>query len=320
MRVNRRLLYSGVFFTAIGGVLVAVDVHAVDTATITEALRLWPIAILAIGLGLILRRTRLSVPGGILAAALPGLLLGGGFAVAPRIAVDCGAGGVPSSVATQQGVFSGPARVSVRTGCGRIDVTTAPGASWQFQPSDISTRTPIVDASAASLSIDAGGYDGWHSFDKSRDAWRLTLPTSRIDELVLIVNAGLGRVSLPGGQIDRIGVTANAAETIVDLSATSVASISGTVNAGLLSFQLPATADILASMRVNAGMLQVCAPPGLGLHIHHTGVLNTISVNGLRQTGADWQSPGYASATYHADMTITVDLGSVEIDPIGGCK
>ena len=94
MRINRRLLYWGVFFAAIGGVLVAVDVRAVDTTTIADALRLWPLAIVAIGLGLVLRRTCLSVPGGMLAAAVPGLLLGGGFALAPRIAVDCGASGV----------------------------------------------------------------------------------------------------------------------------------------------------------------------------------------------------------------------------------
>jgi hypothetical protein len=320
MRVNRRLLYSGVFFTAIGAVLVAVDVHAVDTTAIADALRLWPLAIVAIGVGLILRRTRLSLPGGMLAAALPGLLLGGGFAVAPRIAVDCGAGSAPSSAATQQGVFAAPARVSVRTACGRIDVTTAPGAGWQFQASDTSTRTPTVDESTTSLSIDAGGYDGSHGFDMSRDAWRLTLPTSPIEELGFVVNAGLGRIALSGAQIGRLDMTTNAAETTVDLSSASVASVSGTVNAGLLSLHLPATTDVVGSMRVNAGMLQVCAPTGLGLQIHHTGVLNNISVNGLRQTGADWQSPGYASAIYHADLTITVDLGNVEIDPIGGCK
>ena len=65
---------------AMGGVLVAVDVRAVDTTIIADALRLWPFAFVAIGLGLVLRRTRLSVPGGMLAAAVPGLC----WAVASR--------------------------------------------------------------------------------------------------------------------------------------------------------------------------------------------------------------------------------------------
>lgn len=64
MRVNRRFLYLGVLLAAMGGVLVAVDVRAVDTTIIADALRLWPFAFVAIGLGLVLRRTGLSVPGG----------------------------------------------------------------------------------------------------------------------------------------------------------------------------------------------------------------------------------------------------------------
>lgn len=320
MRVNRRFLYWGVFLVAIGGVLVAVDVRAVDTTTIGDALRLWPLAFVAIGLGLILRRTRFSVPGGMLAAAVPGLLLGGGFALAPRISVDCGAGGAPSSVATHQGVFDGPARISVATGCGRLVVDTAPGGGWQLRTSDTSSRTPIIDASTRALSIDAGGQDGWHGFETNRDSWQLTLPTAPIDDLSFVINAGEGLVSLPGAQIGRLDLTTNAAKTTVDLSEASVSNVSGTVNAGMLSFRLPATADIVASMRVNAGALQVCAPSGLGLRIHHTGVLSGISVNGLQQTGADWQSSDYASAAHHADLNVNVNLGDVEINPIGGCK
>ena len=73
MRVNRRFLNWGVFLVAIGGVLVVADLAAVDSATIADALALWPLAIIAIGVGLILRRTRFNVAGGMLAAAIPGL-------------------------------------------------------------------------------------------------------------------------------------------------------------------------------------------------------------------------------------------------------
>lgn len=319
MRVNRRLLYWGVFFAAIGGVLVAVDVRAVDTTTVAEALRFWPLAVVAIGLAIVLRRTTMSVPSGMLAAAVPGLLLGGGFALAPRIAVDCGAGGTTPAVATQQGVFTSPARISVTTGCGSIVVNTAAGSGWQFQTSDAANRTPIVDATADSLSIDAGGHD-WHGFDTLHDAWSLTLPTGSIDQLSLVVNAGRGSLDLRGAQIGHLDLRTNAAETTVDLSAGTVADITGTVNLGRLSFHLPATSDVTGSMDVNAGLLEVCVPDGLGVRLHHTGTFGGIRVDGLQQTGRDWQSPGYATAAHHADLNVKVNIGSVEINPIGGCK
>ena len=90
MRVNRGLLYAGVFLVAIGSVLVAADIGLIDTARLTDALRLWPLAVIAIGASLVLRRSRFSLQGGMLAAALPGLLLGAAIAIAPTYIPDCG--------------------------------------------------------------------------------------------------------------------------------------------------------------------------------------------------------------------------------------
>src|SRR5258705_8783469 len=94
MQVNRRFLYWGIFFVAIGGILVASDLRAVDTPTLTDVLRLWPLALVAIGLSVVLRRTRLSLPGLMLAAAVPPLVVGGALAAAPRVLGDFGAPGV----------------------------------------------------------------------------------------------------------------------------------------------------------------------------------------------------------------------------------
>jgi hypothetical protein len=223
-------------------------------------------------------------------------------------------------VATHEGVFDGPARVSVATGCGVLVVDTAPGAGWMFDAGTAAGRTPAITASARSLSIDAGRQADWNGFDDELDPWRLTLPTSAIEDLSIVVNAGEGRVSLPDAQIGHLDLTTNAAKTTVDLSEASVTSLTGTVNAGMLSFDLPATANVVGSLEVNAGALEVCAPSGLGLRVRHTGELSGFSVSGDHQTGAAWQSPDYASATYRADLNIDVNLGNVEIDPIGGCK
>jgi hypothetical protein len=90
MRLNRTLLYTGVFVTAVGVALLAVDVGQVDTASLIQILGLWPLAVIAAGVGLVVRRTPLSLVGGLLAVALPGLLLGGILALGPRLAVDRG--------------------------------------------------------------------------------------------------------------------------------------------------------------------------------------------------------------------------------------
>ncbi|HEX2753966.1 MAG TPA: hypothetical protein VHM48_00795 [Candidatus Limnocylindrales bacterium] len=320
MRVNRRFLYWGVFLVAIGGVLVAADLTTDDRGFILNALRLWPLAVVAIGLGLVLRRTRFSLPGGLLAAAVPGLVLGGAFAVAPHLAVDCGATGSPSSSATRQGSFDGPARISVSTGCGSLVVDTASGSAWRLDAGNAGSRSPIVDASAHSLSIDADGAEGWHVFDRTRDVWRLTVPTTAIDDLSLAVNAGTGRISLTGARIGTLDLTTNAAQASVDLTGATLATLTGVVNAGMTSIRLSETADVVGSMEVNAGSLQVCAPTGLGLSVHHSGALSGMQINGLHEAGANWHSPDYASAAHRADLNVTVNLGSVEINPIGGCK
>jgi hypothetical protein len=320
MRMNRRFLYWGIFLVAIGGVLVAADIGRIDSETIASGLRLWPLALVAIGVGIIARRTRFSLPGGMLAAAVPGLLIGGGFAIAPRIALDCGAPGAVATSTIHDGVFDGPARVAIQTACGTLDVSTAPGGAWHFDDGNTAGRAAILEATSRSLSIDSGRKDGLHFEDFGRDEWQVSLPTTRIDDLSFVVNAGRGRIALPGATVGHLAMTTNAAETSVDLSATALESLTANVNAGRLTFRLASTADIVGSMDVNAASLEVCVPSDLGVRIHHSGALSGFTVDGRHQPGADWRSPNYTSAAHRADLTVDVNLGNVAINPIGGCK
>jgi hypothetical protein len=91
MRLNRTLLYTGVFLLAVGSAIALADLGQLTTAALTDALRLWPLAVIAIGLGIALRRTQASLATGLLAAALPGLILGGALVTAPRLATERGA-------------------------------------------------------------------------------------------------------------------------------------------------------------------------------------------------------------------------------------
>jgi len=320
MRVNRRFLYWGILLVAIGGVLVAADVRAIDTATLTDALRLWPLAVVAIGLSIVLRRTSFSLPALVFAAAIPGLVVGGAMAIGPRFAGDCGVRGEPVSAAPAQGTFDGPATVAVRSGCGSINVKTAPGNAWRLDAGNTSGRTPTVNSAARSLSIDATIDDESRFLDAGRDAWALTLPTSDIDSLALIVTAGHGQIDLTGAKIRDLALTVNAAELVVDASAASIAELSTVTNVGSLSMRLPASSDLVGSFRVGAGELRICAPPGLGLRVSTTGVARHVTVAGLQETGRNWENAEFASAPHRAYLNVSVSFGTVRINPIGGCR
>jgi hypothetical protein len=321
MRVNRKFLYWGIFLVATGGVLVAADLTTFDAGAIGDALRLWPLAIIAIGLGLVLRRTRFAVAGGMLAAAVPGLVLGGAFALAPRISVACGPdAATAATTTTRTGTFDGTARVRVTTGCGALVVDTADGSGWQLVASNPSTRPATIDAGPAGLTIDAGGGHDWHLFDRGHDSWHLTVPTSPIADLTLAVNAGTGRIDLGGAHVDTLHLTTNAASATIDLSGASVAHLTAELNAGAQTLRLSGTSDVVGAFDVNAGSLEICTPPGLGLMVQHKGALSGIRINGRDMGGPAWESDDDATAAYHALLTITANLGSAEINPIGGCK
>ena len=90
MQIKRGFLYAGVFLAVIGIVLLAADWAIANTPTLTAILQLWPLAVLALGVGLVARRTRYGLAAGLAAAALPGLLVGSAMAVAPRFTAECG--------------------------------------------------------------------------------------------------------------------------------------------------------------------------------------------------------------------------------------
>jgi hypothetical protein len=320
MRVNRAFIYAGLFLVAIGGVIVAADLGSVDAATLGDGLRLWPLAIIAIGLGLALRRSRAGLSAGILAAAMPGLLVGSAVAIAPRYAGTCGAHDVPAPVQTQVGTFDGPATIGVVSGCGSLTVGTQPGNAWRLDYGTTTVYAPRVNASPDSLSIDVGGRDEWHVFEGGRDTWQVWVPTDPIESLVIVANASHAQINLPGAQMQALRVTGNASDVHVDLTSTSVATLNARSNAGQLGLELPTAGDVSGTLRADAGALFICGPEDLGLHLQLSGQPREVRVDGLQQSGSVWESPNYATATHHADLDVRVELGYVEINPIGGCK
>ena len=319
MTVNRRFLSWGVFLVAAGAVTLLAQGDAVSNDVVAQALRLWPVAIIALGVGLLLRRTRFGLAGGLLAAAMPGLLLGGLIVAVPRFVPGCDGIG-PTTFDTRQGTFAGAASVDLTLACGDLTVTTVPGTGWQLQSGNAGGATPAVDVSGNRLSVTSAGERRSFGFTPGGDAWRLALPAASTVDLTAEVSAGRGRFDLAGAQLGNVRLDVNAAEASVDLGAATIADLSMRVNAASASLRLPAGQDFSADLSVSAGALKICAPSELGLRIRSTSVLASTHFNGLIGSGDVWESPGYSMANHHADVTITVNVGSVDVNPLGGCQ
>lgn len=318
MRLNRRFLYWGVVLVTIGGVLVAADLGAIETTALADVLRLWPLAIVAIGLSLVLRRSQIALPAMLAAALIPGLVVGSAFAIVPRFAEACDVRDELHQVADEGGTFDEPAVVSIRSGCGILRVSTVAGSDWHLDVRGAGGDAPDVNATGRSLSVNVPGGLRWSPFDKTQAAWHLSLPTSELRELRFAVFAADARIALPDAQVGRLDLTVNAARAIVDLSEAEVAELDATVNVSQLVVTLPAD-DLAGKVRVGAGDLEICVPPDVGLRVTASGNGEHVTVRGNEVEDDAWLSPNYRSATHHADLDISTNFGAVDIDPIGGC-
>jgi len=319
MNVNRRLLYWGVFLVTAGAVLLVAQSDAVGGDVVAQALRLWPVLVIALGIGLLLRRTRFGLAGGLLAAAVPGLLLGGAVVAAPQIGPQC-RDMQRATFATRQGTFDGPASVNLTLACGDMSVTTAAGSGWQLAAGNATGPAATVDVSADRLSVASSSLDRVFGRFRGSDVWRLSLPVSNTLDLTAEISAGRGRFDLAGARIGKMRLVVNAGDARVDLARAAVAHLSMTVRAASVALDLPVDQDLNADFSVDAGSLRICAAGELGLRIRHEGMLGSTNCTGLVRSGEVWESPGYSMANHHADVTITANVGSVDVNPMGGCQ
>ena len=343
MTVRRGFLYTGVFLIATGGVVLLAQAGAIDTEAVIRALSLWPLAVIAIGVGLILRRTRARVPGGVVAAATPGLMLGMMIVAVPDMpdfeawsgwsgwsgwSAPCGDASREATVTERQGTFGTAASVDLSLACGELVVTTGPGSSWQLDASNGQGDGAIVSDAADRLSIHSadrhgsfgsfGSFDSLNSLDRGDD-WRLTLPTGTLLDIGTEVSAGEARLDLAGARIGSLGLVLNAGKARLDAAEASLERLHVEVNAGAATVLLPA-GDFGGDLAVNAGSLEVCTPAGVGLRVRGGSALGAVTYNGLVRVGDAWESPDFNTVDFHADVTVSANVGSIVINPEGGCS
>jgi hypothetical protein len=317
MRIHRGLLFWGLLLLPLGTIPLLVRANVVDPASLGDASRLWPLILVAIGLAIIIGRTRVSI----VATAVVALVLGsiGGVALASGTdligaATHCGQASSSATTLDRSGTLTPPGAIRLEVNCGTLTVTTAPGSGWQLHAT-YDGRPPNVDESPSRIEIETPDNVGIQHEDLS-----VTAPTDGLDALGVTANAAAATVSLAGARLSSLDATMNAGDLVVDASGATIGRIRASTNAGRARITL-GSGSITGRLSVNAGSLEVCVPASSSLQINSPDQL-TFSTNldqrGLTRSGNTWTRAGTGGDTI--ELAIDGAAGSLTLDPAGGCS
>jgi hypothetical protein len=330
MRVDHRLLRAGVFLVLLGVPAVLVQLGAVEPAALRVAPRLWPLILVAIGIGLVLRWTPFAALGGILVAGTLGLLAGtviasGGSFLRGCVGSGEARGGAAGGVAEQRGSFDGDvALVRLAIDCGDLEVSTRAGRDWQVTTDRDRRRPATVRATETELTVrsneggrsllDLGAVD-------RRARWDVALPTTPQLDLETTVNAAAARLQLGGARLGSVQVHVNAGNASLELSGATVDRIELSANAANLGVRLGPGANVIGEVDINAGNLALCLQPGTGLEIVARETLgsNDFAAHGLVRSGNTWRSTDFDTASSRVRMEVALNAGTATLDPEAGC-
>jgi hypothetical protein len=319
MAIHRRFLYAGLFLVAVGAVLVTANITGVNEPWLRGALRLWPLAIIAMGLAIVVRRSRFALPAGMLAAVGPGLLLGGTIVAGPRVAFECSDLAQPNATFAQNGNLGPTGTVSLGAGCGTSTVTTAPGTGWSITGGSTDGRQPEVFFDDEVVSIESPARGGRQLvLGNRREHWDVTLPSS-LEVLSLSSHANTMSVALPGATVGVVAVEADAASVRVDAKGATIGELEVQADFASVSIVLPNTGHVSGFMNVDVGTLRLCQPSGAGITVEFQGDgPRDVSVAGQPWSADQWTG-GNVLASNQIDLVVDATFGSVDINPIGGC-
>jgi len=325
MHVRRGLLGWGVFLILAGAIPLAVRAGYLDADQVGRLWTLWPLILIGIGVGLILRRTRLAFLGGLIVAATLGLMVGGllsvgstGFAVG-----GCGGARATQPFEARTGTFGATGSVDVHLNCGTLTIATAAGDDWRVEGTDDTGVGPTIDSDPTDDSVSIRSRNGGGPFAfGDHVTWQVTVPqTPRLD-LDVQLNAGSATMALASATMDGFHLQMNAGSSTVDLgSVAALGSIDVELNAGSLGLSLPRVSTH-GTIQANAGSVKLCAAEGTALRLH-TGESLLASYDyaghGLVQDGSTWSTPGYDTAEIQIELNTRANAGSFVLDPEDGC-
>ena len=317
VRVRRGLLFWGLFFIPLGGVPLLVRAGALDPDLVAQAWRLWPLLLVALGLTLILGRSRAGILGTVVAALALGVVAGGALAASTPWLGNVGGCGASTSPADQRtedsGTFAGPASVEFDLNCGTLDVGMTPGNDWHLI-ANYRGDPPRVEESVDSLTIHSPD-----AFGQRRQAWQVELPADRTSDLTITANASSGTIHLAGATLATLKAGLNAGDLRIDASEGRVSTVDIAVNAGRV--RIRTHGDLHGSLSANAGSIELCAPPDAALRIRVQEQLtfaHNLDDRGLTRSGEFWTREGTPSGGF-VDVDVQGNAANFTLDPDGGC-
>ncbi len=325
MRIRRAFVGWGLFFILVGTIPLAVTGGALTADQVVDWWRFWPLILIGIGLGLVLRRTPLEGLGGLLIAATSGVMVGSLLAAGATgfPGEFCGQAERAVSFPTQSGALLQDSEVELDLDCGDMTVTTQTGAGWSVEGEDRTPAGPEIRSDQSLLSVrSANGERGPLDFIGRHTTWRVSLPTDPRLGLHSEVNAGSATFDLAGAYLDVVDIETNAGSATVDLgSARLVGEIQIEMNAGSLGLTLPTTSTH-GSIEANAGSVELCVPAGVAVRLQtNDSVLSSFDYEdqGLVHDGDTWSSPDYDTAAQRLDLVTEGNAGSFTLNPEEGC-
>jgi len=328
MSVDRRLANLGIFLLIVGAIPLAVSQGWLARGTVSHALELWPLILIGVGIGLILRRTPLHFAGGLLVAATGGTMLGallaGGLSLGT---LGCEHAGAATDLAVLEGhgaFTGGTASVVLRPTCASLLVVPAPGAAWGVTVTGSVDARPALQQAANRLEVRSPDRTAVGPFEGGRGTrWNVTLGTDGAYALDVNLNAGEVNLDLGGLRVDPLTVQGNAVgNSRLLLHDATVGRLDVQVNAGDLKIGLPARADLTGRVQANAASVALCVDPGTGLRLRNTSVISAdnFATAGLVRSGTTWESPGIGSAAHVVDLVLAGAAASFTLNPSEGCR
>jgi hypothetical protein len=320
MHINRGLLFWGLALITAGLVALGAMQGVVDRSALTDAWRLWPVVLIAIGLAIVLSRSPFAAVGTVIAALVVGIAGGAVIAVGPGV-VSCG--GEPGSPHTLAGGgFTLPeTTVELELSCGSLDVAMADGTSWEAVGSTDEDEAPVVEATSGSLELRSGS-EGF-PFSRDRQKWALSLGRETAYDLSASLNGADSRLDLTGGTFTSLSLNPNASSLDVELGGARVADLDVSLNAGSLSIVADDGTDLAGAIGANAGSIDLCIPPGAAMRFVVDANLtfsHNLDKSGLEQSGDTFSTPGFESAEHQIDLRLEGNASSFTLNPEEGCQ
>lgn len=325
MQLDRRLVGWGLAFILIGAIPLAVQAGLLDEATVARWADLWPLVIIAIGVSLVLSRTRIAWLGTAVAAIVVGSMVGGllatGFHGFEGM-TGCG-GGTAQPFATQSGTLGAGGRLNVEFNCGELAIGTVDGSGWQLSGNDGDGDPPSVTNVGGIVLIKPADREGILG-SRGRVSWNLELPREPVLDLGLTLNAGLGRADLTGADVASFNATVNAGSFEATLGAEAPSNaVNVTVNAGSAALTTGASGGTF-NLSLNAGSLAVCLPAGSVARVQWHGTLasHDLEAAGLVKIDDDtWAtSQTISTADPFFELDVNANAGSFDLQLGGKCS